>query len=185
VQSLACSWIDWLSTAQRIAIRIRPLHPDDIIRRGIVGIERADGFCCILPDDLAPAGALTILDSLNASRDFYERLVKRGIPEHDARYFLPIARRFHRSHLLRHGFPCSPARNTSEVSRHGNNFPMMRDNRCERSAPPRHPFGALTWLQSHRGLPSVQAPLPKRLRRRDSTDFAPGPSRVENGCMGH
>lgn len=104
VQSLACSWIDWLSLEHRITVTVRPLHPDDVVRRRIVGVERDDGFCWIVPEDLPPAGAVLMVSSLNRLRDHYEDLLAAGIPEHDARYIHPIAKRFHRSQVARHGF---------------------------------------------------------------------------------
>ncbi len=115
VQSLACSWIDWLSDDQRVTVRVRPLHPDDVLARGLVGVERDDGFCWILPTSLAPESKAIVLDGLTRMRDKYEDLVSRGMPEHDAKYFLPIARRFHRSQLIRHGFPVlTPAEFTKD-----------------------------------------------------------------------
>jgi hypothetical protein len=115
VQSVACSWIDWLSEDQRVTVRVRPLSPDDVMARELVGVEGRDGFCWVLPADIGPEAKALMLGGLTRMRGQYEDLVSRGLPEHDAKYVLPIARRFHRSQLDRHGFPIqTPADFTSD-----------------------------------------------------------------------
>jgi Holliday junction resolvase RusA-like endonuclease len=107
VQTIMCSWLDWShEDDQQVTVTVRPLDPDAFTTsRRLCGVERPDGLCWVLPEDLPPAALASMLEVLNRMRDTYEDAVLRGIPEADARYVLPIARRFHRRQLERHGFP--------------------------------------------------------------------------------
>ena len=107
VQSIHCHWIDWPDREnQQITVRVRTLMVDDWINRGpITGLRMADGMCWINSDDLPLEVQAVGLGLVAKSRGLYEQAVANGIPPEQARYFLPVARRYHPEQLTRHGFP--------------------------------------------------------------------------------
>lgn len=110
VQSVACNWIDWeRDPDQRFTLRVRPNVVDDwLSHQPLVWIDMGDGLCWPVPSSLEPAMQLIFVQQFEASLALRERFLENGIPEADAKFYMPIQRRFHRARLQKHRFDVTP-----------------------------------------------------------------------------
>lgn len=110
VQSIACNWIDWeRDPDQRITLRVRPNMMDDWLRhQPLVWIDMGDGLCWPVPSSLEPSVQLIFVQHFEASLALRDQFLAIGIPEADAKFHMPIQRRFHRARLQSHEFDVRP-----------------------------------------------------------------------------
>jgi Holliday junction resolvase RusA-like endonuclease len=110
VQSVACNWIDWeRDPEQRFTLRVRPNMIDDwLSHQPLVWIDMGDGLCWPVPSSLEATVQLIFVQHFEASLSLRDQFLAAGIPEADAKFHMPIQRRFHRARLQKHGFDVRP-----------------------------------------------------------------------------
>ena len=99
VQSVQCSWIDWLQTQQQVNLRIR-FSPDLFVsKRDLIFVDLGNSLCFPINKSLSPDGLRILLEALRLQVRTRQTLQTLGMPSDQARGVMPIQRLFHRSRL--------------------------------------------------------------------------------------
>lgn len=110
VQSVSCNWIDWEHDAeQRFTLRVRPNMIDAwLSHQPLVWIDMGDGLCWPIPSSLEAPVQLVFIQHFETALSVRDQFLAAEIPEADAKFHMPIQRRFHRARLQMHEFDVRP-----------------------------------------------------------------------------
>jgi Holliday junction resolvase RusA-like endonuclease len=99
VQSVCCSWIDWLSDEQKLQFELRYMSDDWIRKDGLLWVDILDKLCMPLNSQLPPQAMLEMLkileDRFRARKEILAKTGDYGL----ATMFTSVQRPFHRARL--------------------------------------------------------------------------------------